>query len=312
MRGNFFGKMLSVTTFGESHGPAMGAIVDGVPSKISFSLDLLQKELDRRKPGGPGASGRVEKDQVEILSGIWQGQTLGTPIAAIVRNESQNSQSYEPFKDVFRPGHADRTTMMKYGIRDYRGGGRSSGRETIGRVIGGYFAGLILPDLKITAGPLQVGPWKKGEAKEEDLIQLLQQNQKMGESLPAKILVEINQAPQGLGEPVFDKLKADLAKAMLSIGGCVSFSYGLGEDFMAHKGSEVAQHISSFGGMEGGISNGDSINFQLIFKPPTTIGDQAKTGNHDPCLYPRVIPVVEAMAKLVLADHYLRQRAYVL
>ncbi len=329
MSGNTFGKLFSFTTFGESHGPSLGLVLDGIPAGLEFSLTDLQKELDRRAPGRiEGTTSRIEPDQAEILSGIFNSKTLGTPVAVIVKNLNQRSEDYESFKNDFRPGHADRTTLLKYGIRDHRGGGRSSGRETLSRVIAGYFAGLIIPQIKVFAFINQLGPYNASHKnpkefsfsldpfsfpfgdKKEEVIGFLKDLKQKGESVGGKISIIIENCPPGLGEPVFDKLKADFAKAFLSIGSCVSFSYGLGEELAESFGTEVSESFSNFGGMEGGISSGERIFMECAFKPPSTVGDKAKTGRHDPCILPRVIPVVESMAKVVLADHCLRQRAY--
>lgn len=329
MSGNTFGKIFSLTTFGESHGPSLGVVVDGVPPGLHFSLDELQKELDRRAPGRiAGTTSRQEPDRAEILSGIFNEKTLGTPIAVIVRNINQKSEDYDSLKNDFRPGHADRTTLLKYGIRDHRGGGRSSGRETLSRVIAGYFAGLIIPEIRVFAFINQLGPYKTEDKypkefplnsdpfsfpfgeKREEIINYLQDLKKNGQSVGGKISIIVDYCPVGLGEPVFDKLKADFAKAFLSVGSCVSFSYGLGEEMADKLGSDISSDTSNFGGMEGGISSGERIYMECAFKPPSTVGEKAKLGRHDPCILPRVIPVIESMAKVVLADHYLRQKAY--
>ena len=324
MRGNTFGKMLSITSFGESHGKAMGVVIDGMPAGLSFSLSDLQKELDRRAPGRrPGTTTRKEEDRPSIFSGIFQGKTLGTPIAVLVENKNQQSEDYRPFQSVLRPGHADQTTLQKYGIRDYRGGGRASGRETLSRVIGGYFASLVIPDIKALAWPISFGPhlfshalpgkgeeWGEGGPKEAQVTDYLLTLQKKGESCGGRVGLLIQNVPAGLGDPVFHKLKSDLASAFLSIGGVVSFSYGLGEEMASLLGSEVSKERSYFGGIEGGISNGEEMRMTLTFKPPSTVGKMAQMGRHDPCLIPRALPVIESMAKLVLADHFLCQEAY--
>jgi chorismate synthase len=329
MSGNTFGKIFSFTTFGESHGPSLGVVIDGVPPGLDFSLEDLQRELDRRAPGRiEGTTSRKEPDQAEILSGIFENKTLGSPIGVLVRNQNQKSQDYDALKNEFRPGHADRTTLFKYGIRDHRGGGRSSGRETLSRVIAGYFAGLIIPQIKVFVFINQLGPYKApnknpkefslnncpysfpfGEKKEE-VINFLNSLKQNGESVGGKISIIIENCPRGLGEPVFDKLKADFAKAFLSIGSCVSFSYGFGEELAESYGTQISNDLENFGGIEGGISSGDRIFMECAFKPPSTVGEKARMGRHDPCILPRVIPVVEAMAKVVLADHFLRQRVY--
>ena len=330
MRGNSFGKMFSLTSFGESHGPAMGVVLDGVPSKLKFNLEDLQAQLDRRSPGKiAGTTTRLEEDKAEVLSGIFDGQTLGTPIAIIVRNTNQKSSDYNQIKNEHRPGHADQTVEMKYGIRDHRGGGRASGRETISRVIAGYFAGLIIPSVKIKAFVSRLGPFEfknipddieadfspysfPDTLKNEEIKNYLLELQKNGESVGGRVRIVVDHCPVGLGEPAFDKLKADLAKALLSIGAVTSFSYGLGEEMAELLGSEVSRNLSAFGGMEGGISNGQRILMTITFKPTSTVGENAKNGRHDPCIIPRAIPVVEAMVRIVLADHYLRQNAYLI
>ncbi len=328
MRGNSFGKMFSLTSFGESHGPAMGVVIDGVPAGLPVSLDDLQKELDRRAPGKiAGTTSRNEADKAVVLSGVFEGKTLGTPIAVIVHNTNQKSDDYNKLKDEHRPGHADKTTMMKYGIRDHRGGGRSSGRETLSRVVAGYFAGLILPQVKVKAYVSLLGPFEYKEIlkdistdlapysfpdtkRNEEIKHYLENLKAQGESVGGKVRIVVDNSPVGLGEPAFDKLKADFAKALLSIGAVVSFSYGLGEEMALLPGSVVSATANAFGGMEGGISNGERMVMTVTFKPTSTVGDKAKEGRHDPCIIPRAIPVVEAMVKVVLADHFLRQNAY--
>jgi chorismate synthase len=328
MRGNSFGKLFSLTSFGESHGKALGVVLDGVPSNLSFSKEDLQKELDRRAPGNlPGTTSRVELDQAEVLSGIFEGKTLGTPIAIIVKNQNQRSSDYTPLKNEYRPGHADKTTMLKYGIRDHRGGGRSSGRETLSRVIAGYFAGLIIPSVKVRSFINKLGPFETeknpkeliysedpyilsfGE-KREAVINFLNNLKKNGESVGGRVSILIDDCPPGLGEPAFDKLKADLAKSLFSIGAVTSVSLGKGYEMADLPGSEISSDPSNFGGIEGGIANGERIFLEVTFKPTSTIGEKAKEGRHDPCIVPRALPVVEAMVKIVLADHFLRQRAY--
>lgn len=326
MRGNTFGKLFSITTFGESHGDALGVTIDGMPSNIEVNLNDLQNELDRRRPGRlKETTDRDEADKFEILSGIFENKTLGTPITVIVRNNNQRSGDYS--KDMYRPGHADKTTELKFGHRDYRGGGRASGRETLARVIGGYFATLLLPKTQTNALITQIGPhnfrheqnfsnFKAGplnlskSEKEKEISDYLLTLKQDGNSIGGVVTVQIEGAPVGLGEPVFDKLKADLSKAMLSIGSCVGISFGAGLVFTTLTGKEITENKKNFGGIEGGITNGELINFQLYFRPPSTVGEKAKQGRHDPCILPRVIPVVESMANIVLADHMLRQNAY--
>lgn len=328
MRGNSFGKMLSISSFGESHGAAIGVVIDGMPPGVLYNENDLQAELDRRAPGRlKGTTSRVEADKVEILSGVFEGKTLGTPLTVIVRNTNQKSGDYDGLKDNYRPGHADKTTEAKYGIRDHRGGGRSSGRETVARVIGGYFAGLMLKKVTVRAWVSKLGPFEftglpKAAAdfgpysfpdleKNKEIENYLVDLKQNGESRGGTVRVLVDNCPIGLGEPAFDKLKADLAKGLISIGACFSFSFGLGEEMADHDGSFVSSDTNNFGGIEGGISNGNRILMKLTFKPTSTIGDKAKEGRHDPCIIPRAIPVVESMVKLVLADHLLRQNAYI-
>ena len=330
MRGNSWGKMLTLTSFGESHGAAMGAVLDGVPAGLPFCLEDLQKELDRRAPGKhPGTSTRREEDRAEVLSGIFENKTLGSPIALIVRNRDARSEDYDALKSTYRPGHGDKTWLQKFGIRDHRGGGRASGRETLSRVIGGYFAHLIIPEVSVEAWANRIGPFQlpqdipppnpeedwgpygfPSREDQEKLEEHLMQLKKEGESCGGSISILVKQCPPGLGEPCFDKLKADLAKSLLSIGACVSCSFGEGERMATKTGTEVSPHREAFGGIEGGISNGDNILMRATFKPPSTIGDKARCGRHDPCIIPRVLPVAKAMVRLTLADHFLRQRAY--
>ena len=328
MRGNSFGKLFSLTSFGESHGPAMGVVIDGFPAGIKVDLVDLQRELDRRAPGKiAGTTSRLEADQAVILSGVFEGTSLGTPIAVIVNNTNQKSSDYDKIKTEHRPGHADKTTIMKYGVRDHRGGGRSSGRETLSRVVAGYFAGLILPQVKVKAYVSLLGPFEHKDilkdlntdlspysfpdtSKNDEIKKYLEDLKAQGESVGGRVRIIVENSPVGLGEPAFDKLKADFAKALLSIGAVVSFSYGLGEEMATMKGSAVSAYENAFGGMEGGISNGEKMVMTVTFKPTSTVGEKAKEGRHDPCIIPRAIPVVEAMVKIVLADHYLRQNAY--
>lgn len=328
MSGNSFGQLFRITTFGESHGEGLGAIIDGMPAGIKINLKELEKELKRRAPGQHQVhTSRKEEDIPQILSGIFEEKTLGTPITIFVKNTNQRSEDYEILKNTYRPGHADKTTLMKYGIRDHRGGGRSSGRETLARVIGGYFAGLIIPSVSFYAFIEEVGPYKitghprdhsteRGEIGIPDknisnqVISFLTECKEKGESVGGIVTLSILNSPPGLGEPVFDKLKADFAKAMLSIPACIGFSVSSGFENAKLYGSIISNDSKNFGGMEGGISNGEEIVLKMAFKAPSTIGDKAKKGRHDPCILPRVLPVVEAMAKIVMADHFLRHSAY--
>jgi chorismate synthase len=328
MAGNSFGQLLRVTTFGESHGEALGCIIDGIPAGLTVDREALRAELKRRAPGQHAVhTSRVEADEPEIVSGVFEHKTLGTPITVLVRNTSQRSQDYDKLKNQYRPGHADKTTIQKYGIRDHRGGGRASGRETLARVIAGYFAGLVIPTISTYAYISQVGSFKlntlpkdhsidRGEINIPDpeltksVVDFLINCKKQGESAGGIVNLSILGVPAGLGEPVFDKLKADLAKAMLSIPACVGFTLGAGFDLALKPGTQTSSEPKNFGGMEGGISNGEEIFLQLAFKAPSTVGQNAKEGRHDPCILPRVVPVVEAMAKIVMADHFLRQHSY--
>jgi chorismate synthase len=271
-----------------------------------------------------GTTQRREPDKAVVLSGVFEGKTLGTPIAVIIENINQRSLDYK--SDIFRPGHGDKTTLYKYGVRDYRGGGRASGRETVARVIAGYFAGLIIPSVVVRSMIAKLGPFE-GDLKAfervstnpyersfgEDAKQVenfLMDLKERGDSIGGKVCIKVNGCPRGLGEPVFDKLKADLSKAILSIGGVVAFSFGLGEEISLHYGSSISLDSGNFGGIEGGISNGEEIVLSCVFKPTSTVGKMARAGRHDPCIILRALPVVESMVKVVLADHYLRQKAY--
>lgn len=327
MAGNSFGSQFKITTFGESHGIALGVIIDGMPGGVKINLDDLKAELKRRAPGQHEVhTARVENDEPEILSGVFENRTLGTPICVVVKNTNQKSSDYDSLKENYRPGHADKTTIMKYGVRDHRGGGRASGRETLARVIGGYFAGLILPKTSFYAYIKQVAHLKlethpahsadRGEINipdpklTQEVIEFLKDCKTKGESAGGIVRLSVLNSPEGLGEPVFDKLKADLAKAMTSIPACVGVTFGAGIDFVTKLGSQISSDSKNFGGMEGGISNGEEIIMDVYFKAPSTIGEKALNGRHDPCILPRVVPVVEAMARITLADHYLRQSSY--
>ncbi len=323
MRGNSFGKMFSFTTFGESHGTAMGVVLDGVPAGLMVDETALHAELLRRAPGQSAfTTARKEPEVPEILSGVFEGKTLGTPICVIVKNTDQRSKDYKP--EDYRPGHADKTTEIKFGIRDYRGGGRASGRETLARVIAGYFAGLILPQMKAFAWSDSIGSIENGllssrersvlgftnDAVSKQAEAFLLECKAQGESSGGVVGLLVEGVPAGLGEPAFDKLKADLAKAMVSLPGCLGVEIGAGFAATKMPGSELSKNPQHFGGMEGGITNGEPLRLRVAFKAPSTLGEKAKTGRHDPCLLPRVLPVVEAMACVVIADHFLRQRAY--
>ena len=349
MAGNTFGTLFRLTTFGESHGVAIGGIIDGCPPNVSIDLKYVQNQLDRRRPGQSEiTTDRNEEDQVEFLSGIFEGKSTGTPIGFIIRNKDHQSNDYNQLKDIYRPSHADYTYDKKYGIRDYRGGGRSSARETACRVVAGAVAAQLLGSLKVTSFVSQVGsivcsdvhkldlssvdtnaircPDPVAAAKMETLIQELKAE---GDSIGGKITCVIQNVPVGLGEPVFDKLHADLGKAMLSINAVKGFEIGSGFAAAAMKGSEHNDEFTAefktktnySGGIQGGISNGSDIAFNVAFKPVATINKTQKTvdnlgnkktlkakGRHDPCVVPRAVPIVDAMAYLVLADHFLRQK----
>ncbi|MCD4772968.1 MAG: chorismate synthase [Bacteroidales bacterium] len=354
MAGNTIGKIFRLTSFGESHGTAVGGVVDGCPSGLDFDVEFIQNEVNRRKTGSsPAASGRIEEDKVEILSGVFEGKTTGTPIAFLIKNKDAHSEDYENLKDVYRPSHADFTYEKKYGIRDYRGGGRASARETVVRIVGGAIAKLILfqKGIEILAFVAQIGTVKiENEIEKlsfntvensevrcpdpeasEKMIKLIEDLKEEGDSTGGIVTCLINDCPAGIGEPVFDKLHADLGKAMLSINAVKGFEYGLGFESAAMKASvindvfeyidgEIVTKTNYSGGIQGGISNGSVIYFNVAFKPVPTISLEQNTvdkngkpiklkaeGRHDICVVPRAVPIVEAMAALVLVDHYLRE-----
>ena len=330
---NTFGKNFRLTTFGESHGTALGAVVDGCPSNISLSVEDIQKELDRRKPGQSAISTqRKEGDKAEILSGVFEGKTLGVPIAVVVYNEDQQSRDYSNIKDLFRPGHADEAWQSKQGIRDYRGGGRSSGRETLSRVIGGAIAKKVLPkETKIIGHVVQVhsvhAETFDASVIEENPVRCADQvaAKKMeeaivaarseGETLGGMAEIRIKNCPKNIGEPVFDKLQARLAQALFSIGTVRSVELMPGSEVATMQGSESNQIPF---GISGGIATGEDIVLRFSVKAPPSIGKAQKMrsssgeiketiiqGRHDPCILPRVIPVAESMVALVLADLFL-------
>ncbi len=349
MSGNSIGRLFTLTTFGESHGIAIGGVIDGCPAGIPLDLETIQHDLDRRKPGtSRHVTPRQEDDLLEILSGTFENQTTGTPIGLLIRNKDQRSQDYSAIKDTFRPGHADLTYHAKYGIRDYRGGGRSSARETAVRVAGGAVAKAVLKQLagvKIRSYVSQIGEhrlafedWKYvGENpfncpnahQTEMLDRYLYDIRKSGDSIGAELTVVAENVPAGLGEPVFDRLDADLAHALMSINAVKGVSIGSGFDCVAAKGSEfrdqrtVADGFLSnhAGGILGGISSGQTIVARAAFKPTSSIHIPGKSvdihgndsevvtkGRHDPCVGLRACPIMEAMSALVLCDHLLRQR----
>lgn len=361
MAGNTFGTIFKISTFGESHGAAIGVIIDGCPPNIVLDFDFIQNELDKRKPGQSKiTTQRKESDSFQILSGVFEGKTTGTPLAIIIPNEDQKSKDYDHNKDIFRPSHADFTYHKKYGIRDHRGGGRSSARETAARVAAGAIAKLFLKQhgILVLAHVCSVG---KIDAKEvsivseddfvtkresnlvrcadtvaaTEMVELIDSVRKEGDTIGGKIECTIKHCPIGLGEPVFDKLHADLGKAMLSINAVHGFEYGSGfsgaemrgsqhnDIFLTDNDGNVTTKSNYAGGILGGISNGMDINFKVAFKPVATIMTTQETvntageaseikgkGRHDPCVVPRAVAIVEAMAALVIADHFLRNLMY--
>ncbi len=366
MAGNTFGQAFRITTFGESHGVAIGVIVDGCPAGVPIDETFIQQELDRRRPGQSKiVTQRNESDTAQILSGVFEGKSTGHPIALVIYNEDQRSKDYSHIADKYRPSHADFTYQTKYGHRDYRGGGRSSARETAARVAGGAIAKMLLrtvevrnPDgtigkgVSVNAYVSQVGqlkiekPYNTLDFNEiettpvrcpdlemaEKMIALIQEVKKAGDTIGGVTTCVIQGCPVGLGEPAFDKLHADLAKAMLSINAAKGFEYGSGFDGVTMRGSEhndafytegstVRTKTNHSGGIQGGISNGEDIYFRVAFKPVATIipaqesvnmaGEAVEVtgkGRHDPCVLPRAVPIVEAMAAIVVVDHLLRNR----
>ena len=335
---NTIGKILTLTTFGESHGPAMGGVLDGMPAGVDIDMDALQRFVDRRRTGQTaGSSSRAEQDRVEVLSGIWQGKTLGTPIGFIVRNTDARSADYEEIARCYRPNHADYTWQAKYGIRDPRGGGRASARETVARVIAGGIAIQALERLGITveARIVQVGPHFGVAAEEHE--RLIAEVAKDGDTLGGIIECTVKGVPAGLGEPLFGKHHAQLAAAMMSIPSVHGFEYGDGFDMASRRGSEVMDEFerredgtigtvtNHSGGIQGGISNGEDIVMRIAFKPVPTLmrplpaidcdGNPVTLqprGRHDACVLPRALPIVEAMAALVILDNHLIKKTNVL
>ncbi|MFA5272963.1 MAG: chorismate synthase [Candidatus Peribacter sp.] len=328
MASNSFGDLFRITTFGESHGLALGVVIDGCPPRIPLSESDFIPELRRRRPGQSKiTSARQEEDKPVILSGVFEGMTTGMPITVIVENQDARPQDYDLLRKAFRPGHADATYAKKYGHRDHRGGGRSSGRETVARVIAGVVARKVLPmDVRIIGHTIQVGPHRAEEFQPETIEQNMircadPQIAKEMESYVLKLKEEYNSTgglievrvmhtPPSLGDPVFGKLKAKLAYAIMGIGAVTGFSYGEGFRTAEMKGVDYISNRKHFGGMLGGISTGEDLILHASVKPPTSLGEVAKHGRHDPCIVPRVIPVAEAMVALVLADCYLLQRSY--
>ncbi len=352
MAGNALGNLFRITTFGESHGGGVGVLIDGVRPNLPIDEKEIQKELDRRRPGQSGlTTPRNEADRVEILSGIFEGKTLGTPICLLIRNRDQRPESYEAIKDLLRPGHAGYTYLSKYGIHDYRGGGRSSGRETAGRVAAGAVAKKILADAGIRViaytkevrgiaarrmnfDEIEKNPVRCPDAKAAaSMVRAIERARKEGDSLGGVVEAVVKNCPAGLGDPVFDKLEADLAKALMSIPALKGFEIGSGFAAARMKGSEhndefyrdrrtgrIRTRTNNAGGILGGISNGEDIVVRVAVKPPSSIRQSQRTvdirgkarsisveGRHDPCICPRVVPVVESMIALVLVDHLMRQ-----
>lgn len=348
MPGSSIGYIFKLSTFGESHGSAIGGVIDGVPSGIEIDIQEIQNELDRRKPGQSRiTTQRKEADVVQILSGLFDGKTTGAPIGFIIPNEDQRSKDYDHNKDVFRPSHADYTYTKKYGIRDHRGGGRSSARETANWVVAGAIAKQILKKIgvDIIAYVDQVGSiklndkrWYSKDEVESNVVrcpdqklaqemeELILSVKKEGDTLGGAIRCIIKNVPLGLGEPVFDKLHANLGKAMLSINAVKGIEFGLGFDGISQKGSELndlfladgSTKTNHSGGIQGGISNGMPIDFRVAFKPVATILKEQNTiddagnvvtmqgkGRHDPCVVPRAVPIVEALSAMVILDFYL-------
>ena len=361
--GNTFGKLFSLTTFGESHGAAVGGVVDGMPAGIEIDIDFIQSELNRRRPGQSAVTtSRQEADQVELLSGVFEGKSTGCPIGFIVRNQNQHSQDYENLRTLFRPSHADFTYYNKYGTRDHRGGGRSSARITISRVVAGALAKLVLRQHGITihAYTSQVGhialerdyhlydlsltesnavrcPDPTKAAQMEELIKQVKAD---GDTIGGVVTCIVCGCPVGLGEPEFGKLHAQLGSAMLSINAVKGFEYGAGFDGVSQRGSEqndsfrptdkdtatngITTATNHSGGIQGGISNGQDIYFRVAFKPVATLLQPQDTvdlegnattftahGRHDPCVLPRAVPVVEAMAAMVVLDNFLCYKTYI-
>ncbi|MCF7846152.1 MAG: chorismate synthase [Candidatus Peribacteraceae bacterium] len=348
MAGNTFGNVLKVMTFGESHGVGLGAVIDGIPAGIKISAREIQHELDRRRPGqSKVTTARQEADRVEILSGIFEGKTLGTPIALLIRNADAKSGDYSKLKNLFRPGHADLAWQKKFGIRDFRGGGRSSGRETVARVAAGALARKIIKAKKIKIiayakeiagiGSSKFDPKviEKNSVRAADAIaakkmeRAILEAKKAGDSVGGVIEILISNVPAGIGDPVFDKISAKLGAALLSIGGVKGVEFGVGFAAAKLRGSEMndeptslkAKRTNRGGGISGGITDGSEIVIRIVVRPTASISIQQKTvdnrgrskkiriaGRHDPCLVPRIIPVAEAMVALTLADLILKSK----
>jgi len=353
MPGNTFGSVFRIHTWGESHGPAIGVVIDGCPAGITLSVEDIQQELARRRPGqSEVTTARQEPDQVEILSGIMEGKTTGTPLSFLIRNIDTDPTPYQELADIFRPGHADYGYWIKYGLRDWRGGGRASARETAARVAAGAVAKkILLPQgIRITAYTKQIGPIvaERFEPEEiernpvrcpdplraQEMLDYIKTIKEKGDSVGGVVEVRATGVPAGLGEPVFDKLDADLAKALMGIGSVKGIEIGAGFEVVGLLGSEnndpfywdgerIRTRTNRAGGILGGISTGEDIIIRLAIKPTPSISRPQQTvtsqgdpctitirGRHDPCICPRVVPVAEAMVALVLVDHLLRQRSY--
>lgn len=353
MPGNTFGKLFKVTTWGESHGPAIGAVIDGCPSLLELSESDIQKELNRRRPGQNSiVSNRQEEDRVRILSGVFEGKTLGTPISLMIENKDQRSKDYTRIKDVYRPGHADLSWELKYGIHDYRGGGRASGRETASRVMAGAIAKKYLKKMaktKIIGHTIQIAHLRSKNFDEKlieknvvrcadpliakKMEEYILKVKAMGDSVGGIAQIIVKKIPIALGEPVFDKLQADVAKALFSIPAVKGVEFGSGfsvssmaasenNDTFIVKNKKITTSTNHAGGILGGITIGTDLIIRIAVKPPSSISKKQKTvtkagiktsltveGRHDPCIVPRLIPVAESMVAITLMDHYLRQKA---
>ena len=349
MAGNTIGQLFRVTTFGESHGPALGCVIDGCPPGLAFSAADIQQDLDRRRPGQSRyTSQRQESDTVEILAGLFDGMTTGAPIALLIRNQDQRPRDYQSIREQFRPGHADYTYLKKYGIRDHRGGGRSSARETAARVAAGAVArkylrqvgSILISGYLAQIGPIRAGVFDWAEVEQNpfffpdpgrvsEIETLIDELRKAGDSIGARVNVVARNVPPGLGEPVFDRLDAELARAMMSINAVKAVEIGAGFESVNQRGSEHRDEMApegflsnNAGGILGGISSGQDIIVSMALKPTSSIQLMGRTvnlagesqeiktgGRHDPCVGIRAVPIAEAMFALVLADHLLRQRS---
>ena len=339
MSANSIGHIFKFSSFGESHGPAMGVLIEGCPAGLNISIDVLERELDRRRPGRwPWTSSRKEPDKVEILSGVFEGKTLGTPLAVVVHNRNQRSQDYDQIKSQPRPGHSEDLWKLKFGHYDHRGGGRSSGRETLGRVIAGSFARMLIkelcPQFKTMAFVRQIGDlkilpeemeaveglFKNGHCSDQfsacfphkeksgEVKKLLLKAKEEGESYGSLLELWLENLPQGLGQPLFHKFASDLAQGIMSLGAVSALEMGLGRDSAKAKGTQFHSLKENYGGLRGGMTTGDRLFLKVAFKPPSSLGDVSKKGRHDPCIGPRAVPVLEAIACLVTANHLLWNR----